>query len=301
VSGTNAPNDTSSSDEYILKRVNGTHCLDGSPAAYYARVQRRSTFAVVHLQGGGWCFSDDECLRRSKTNLGTSSSYQARTAVVPDLYGAGQLMQRFSEFSHYVVNYCDGGSWLGTVTSPRNGLHLSGRNTLNATMHDIVSHNPRLSRILFTGCSAGGLGVVHACAWVSREFPDITFKCVHDGSLFFGDMVAMKTYHNSALSPTLEDIVTSSETSAVFSVTDVWDWDFFTSDECKKDVETCSVAEQYHIAQRAELLERVKAPKWITRVGHHCQLGVALSSDLAKHLTDYFHDRPLASRSDRAL
>ena len=56
-------------------------CLDGSQAAYYISKDGDPKKIVLEFEGGGWCtgwnISDtlDDCLARSKTDLGSSKSY----------------------------------------------------------------------------------------------------------------------------------------------------------------------------------------------------------------------------------
>lgn len=52
----------------------GAVCLDGTPAAFYYAPGDPERF-YVHQEGGGWCYQNDDCLSRSKTRLGSSSSY----------------------------------------------------------------------------------------------------------------------------------------------------------------------------------------------------------------------------------
>ena len=52
-------------------------CLDGSPPAYYVREasspEDRKKF-VIYFQGGGWCYTLEECMERSKTPIGSSKT-----------------------------------------------------------------------------------------------------------------------------------------------------------------------------------------------------------------------------------
>ena len=49
-------------------------CLDGSAAGYY--VERGAARGILlHLQGGGWCTSLDDCRSRADTFLGTSANF----------------------------------------------------------------------------------------------------------------------------------------------------------------------------------------------------------------------------------
>ena len=49
-------------------------CLDGSAAGYY--VERGAARGILlHLQGGGWCTSLEDCRSRADTFLGTSANF----------------------------------------------------------------------------------------------------------------------------------------------------------------------------------------------------------------------------------
>jgi hypothetical protein len=61
----------------FLSTAGGAVCLDGSPAAYYVRYEAERQKIFVYQQGGGWCYSDDDCESRSKTSLGSSTKYPA--------------------------------------------------------------------------------------------------------------------------------------------------------------------------------------------------------------------------------
>ena len=58
-------------------------CLDGSKPAYYVNQGLKNKF-ILSFEGGGWCGSHlgisqtlEDCYHRSKTALGSSSSYPA--------------------------------------------------------------------------------------------------------------------------------------------------------------------------------------------------------------------------------
>ena len=51
-------------------------CLDGSPYGVYFRASpTRSTAWTIFLQGGGWCYDEQDCLARSKTVIGSSKGW----------------------------------------------------------------------------------------------------------------------------------------------------------------------------------------------------------------------------------
>merc|ERR1712224_258138 len=53
-------------------------CLDGSPYAFYVnRVDNSSAHSkgwILFFEGGGWCYSDVDCLKRSKSRLGSAKN-----------------------------------------------------------------------------------------------------------------------------------------------------------------------------------------------------------------------------------
>jgi hypothetical protein len=63
-----------------LSTARGGVCLDGTPGAICFRPGRNAnaTKWMVHLQGGGWCNSLTGCLERSKTVLGSSSTWASQ-------------------------------------------------------------------------------------------------------------------------------------------------------------------------------------------------------------------------------
>lgn len=69
---------------HTLPTANGAMCLDGSPAVVYVNQPTSpppSPKIILFLQGGGWCMGPTaettlmNCLSRSKTDLGSSSTY----------------------------------------------------------------------------------------------------------------------------------------------------------------------------------------------------------------------------------
>ena len=49
----------------------GARCLDGSPPAYFVREPTSSSRVwLIGLQGGGWCYTEADCVKRARTRLG---------------------------------------------------------------------------------------------------------------------------------------------------------------------------------------------------------------------------------------
>ena len=59
-----------------VSEMHGAKCLDGTAPGFYIRKSTTgSTNWLIHLQGGGWCVSLDDCFKRSLTPLGSSKTY----------------------------------------------------------------------------------------------------------------------------------------------------------------------------------------------------------------------------------
>ena len=95
-------------------------CLDGSRPGYYWRAGSgadRHNFKL-HLMGGNWCMSGDDCLARSRGFLGSSRAWPAQppngTNGTWDLGVVGLMGNhggRFENWTAVWVMYCDGTSF----------------------------------------------------------------------------------------------------------------------------------------------------------------------------------------------
>ena len=69
---------------------------------------------IIHLEGGGWCYDEDDCFQRSNSDLGSSNNW----AKLFD-YDHGVLSDKkhinpdFFEWNSVFVPYCDGISFAG--------------------------------------------------------------------------------------------------------------------------------------------------------------------------------------------
>ena len=70
---------------------------------------------IIHLEGGGWCYNEDDCVERSKTELG-SSNYWPETYTFSGLLSDDcTINPHFCGWSMVYVGYCDGASFAGNV------------------------------------------------------------------------------------------------------------------------------------------------------------------------------------------
>ena len=70
---------------------------------------------ILHLGGGGWCNGTETCYNRSKTNLGSSKSWPASTALNGFLSDMQSINPHFYDWNIVYLMYCDGASFAGYV------------------------------------------------------------------------------------------------------------------------------------------------------------------------------------------
>ncbi|KAI5065154.1 hypothetical protein GOP47_0019849 [Adiantum capillus-veneris] len=170
-------------------------CLDGSPPAYSFDPGSGSgqNSWIVHLQGGGWCGSVDDCLQRSFTDLG-SSKYMTPFAFGGFLSNSPSNNPDFYNWNRVYIRYCDGASFAGNavygmpVTSNNQAsyLYFRGQKVWEAVVDDLLAKGLGYGdRAILSGDSAGGLGVILLCNRFQQKLSSTTdVKCVADGGFF---------------------------------------------------------------------------------------------------------------------
>jgi hypothetical protein len=96
---------------------------------------------VLFLQGGGWCFTDAQCLGRSKGGIGSSKNDG------PTMKDVGGIMSMLPEqnpgFAGYIkvfMRYCDGSSFSSNaVEKSPEGVWYRGRPNFNAVIDILVN------------------------------------------------------------------------------------------------------------------------------------------------------------------
>ena len=90
-------------------------CLDGSPPGYY--IARGSGSGankwIIHQGGGGWCYSDQDCLERSKTWFGSSVPWNKSVEIGGIFSDDEKVNGQFFNWNVAYLMYCDGGSFSG--------------------------------------------------------------------------------------------------------------------------------------------------------------------------------------------
>ena len=107
----------------------GAVCLDGSDSSFFIAQGSSISSWQIHLQGGGWCYTIEDCWARSFTALGSSKfmhrianqkTASDRANYFLQLTEAGGIMSAscainpsFCEFNKVIIPYCDGFSFAG--------------------------------------------------------------------------------------------------------------------------------------------------------------------------------------------
>lgn len=144
-------------------------CMDGTQPAFYVKTSSSPGTKdkwIVHFEGGGWSYrlADNARFRRSDF-LGSSKSY---AACLPSNKLKYYISAKRDEnpllynWNIVYVRYCDGGSYAGdTVAQYENEtLYFRGKANRDATIRSLLQLGmASASEVLFSGCSAGGLGL----------------------------------------------------------------------------------------------------------------------------------------------
>jgi O-palmitoleoyl-L-serine hydrolase len=163
-------------------------CNDGSPAVYYFRPGKGSGTNnwVIFLSGGGLCYSVESCNERniSSPELMSSKGYPStfvangvlsdQSAKNPDFFNANQV----------AIPYCSSDLWSGDreQSNGTGGFEFRGIKIVRTIVNELRNTKGFSSadRILFSGTSAGGIGVMVHLDWLASQFPSAEVRGVND-------------------------------------------------------------------------------------------------------------------------
>jgi len=159
--------------------------LDGTPYAFYFTPNATSTKWTININGGGWCYDEDDCLCRSYGALGSSKAYAVRghcACMNPLPDGAADLTCNCIQ-----MNYLDGASFSGYRAEPlpvpnsKNSsalLWFRGLKNLDATLDYAFAHGmDKATEFVLTGGSAGGLSTFLHADRVAARLKDQAPNC----------------------------------------------------------------------------------------------------------------------------
>jgi hypothetical protein len=175
----------------------GAKCLDGSSAGYYVREAAGSKDWVIFLQGGGLCVEIIDCLKRARTQLGSSKNWPATHDDDKNVLNSNPAENPFARFNAVYVPYCSGDTYLGMKKEKNfylGNLYTNGHLILEAILDHLrntTSMRNEVGSVLLSGSSAGGIGVIHNADWLARKitedfgYTSAIVKASPQGGLFF--------------------------------------------------------------------------------------------------------------------
>ena len=141
-------------------------CLDGSAARYYLRPGTDSTRWLIFHEGGGFCTSVEDCSKRAKTHLGSTTADNATMTLDRFYFSQNASESPFlATANHVFVRYCDGGYYSGERDTPLQvegaPLYFRGRHITEAIVQDLYARHAlaNATDVVMSGCSAGAIRV----------------------------------------------------------------------------------------------------------------------------------------------
>ncbi|XP_019186385.1 PREDICTED: pectin acetylesterase 8-like [Ipomoea nil] len=176
----------------ITRLINdkGALCLDGTPPAYYLDQGEGDGINnwVIYLEGGGWCSTVEECVYRSKQNLGSSKYLKESLQFANILSKDSKTNPDFYSWNRVYIHYCDGSSYTGDVdtVNPATNITYRGGRIFNVVMEDLLKRGMKnATNAILSGSSAGGLAVVLHCDRFQSLLPTgAKVKCFSDSAYF---------------------------------------------------------------------------------------------------------------------
>ncbi|XP_026409673.1 pectin acetylesterase 9-like isoform X2 [Papaver somniferum] len=168
----------------------GAVCLDGSPPAYHLDrgFGSGANNWLLFFEGGGWCRTIKQCLKRAITHRGSSTHMEKQNPFVGIMSKNASLNPDFYNWNRVRIRYCDGGSFSGD-SMYKNGtdiLYFRGQRIWKAIILDLLPKGLNVTeKALLSGCSAGGLATFLHCDDFTTFLPkNATTKCMSDAGVF---------------------------------------------------------------------------------------------------------------------
>ena len=137
---------------------------------------------LLLFEGGGWCWSPEDCAMRADSKQGSSKDWPKNS----DKIAIGGLANRccfctkFCRFRRVYMKSCDGHSFAGNATiaapasrpdSVPSSMRSSGRVILRAVIDALTEHYALADAksVLVAGCSAGGLSALINAKWIRSQ------------------------------------------------------------------------------------------------------------------------------------
>ena len=160
----------------------GAVCLDGTnPGFYYAKGSGSGANTwVLYFKGGGWCYNEASCAKRTHGALGSSKHFAPTFAFSGIMDSQASVNPTFYNANRVILWYCDGASFSGNADAVNNvtgtPLHFRGRRVLDALLDTLLDARGPYGlgdarEVLLAGGSAGGLAAFLHADYVASRMP----------------------------------------------------------------------------------------------------------------------------------
>lgn len=168
--------------------VPGTSCGTGTETGLGLNVNSSSTKLVIWLQGGGACYDETGC-------LGSDPSTSSFDGYGPEDFkgfaegrGSEGHFDRedgknpFADYNMAFIPYCTGDAHAGNsiVKGKTQDMHHKGQVNIKLDLSKLAELFPQVTEVVFSGSSAGGIGVMYNVGLVAEAFPSIKRSWVND-------------------------------------------------------------------------------------------------------------------------
>lgn len=185
------------------KHWGSARCNDGTPFGFDLRLSpTKSSDWVIYLQGGAFCDDQAKPCDQRGTRLSSTPPEKdgSPTQIKPEgIFSTDKSINKtFANANFAYARYCSSDAWTGDTVQKRpttgdgDGWYFSGRSNVAAMVEILKDRfgmddtNPR-TKILFSGSSAGGVGVEANADQLVKLLPNTVsrgnLKLVNDGGL----------------------------------------------------------------------------------------------------------------------
>ncbi|XP_056673302.1 palmitoleoyl-protein carboxylesterase NOTUM isoform X2 [Monodelphis domestica] len=157
-------------------------CNDGSPAGYYLKESKGSRRWLLFLEGGWYCFNQENCDSRYDTMRRLMSSKDwPRTRT-----GTGILSSQPEENPHWwnanmvFIPYCSSDVWSGASSkSETNEYAFMGALIIQEVVRELLGKGLTSAKVLLlAGSSAGGTGVLLNVDRVAEQLEELGYSAI---------------------------------------------------------------------------------------------------------------------------
>jgi len=174
---------------WVFQNIEGMACGDGSATGIGINTSAASSRLIIHLQGGGACYSQDGCLgpEPSTSNFdgyGADEFEQfVAEAGVHGKFDRTDPLNPFRDDDYVFVPYCTGDVHAGDRVA--GDLNYVGQRNLKALLPEVLDTFAGADSFVLSGSSAGAFGAMFNFWLVQDAFGSTPGMLVNDSGPFF--------------------------------------------------------------------------------------------------------------------